>query len=339
MFILTSEEQIEQRIKHPATKRQLLRDYQKYGTTGMEMIKWVEYFDQAKIHNKKVYDKLNDFFHYIKLITPDFCETEEKAELLRNIAEEKKWISVKFSDNSIIDELPIFTPELHSPNFQKINPETPNEILDEIVYWTRFMLTRENHKVENLSNLHLINRCEEASRYIHQLAYFYQLKAQIVKIPAGFSQEELLYDEDTEFHYFVLIEIDNKTYILDCTYSQFFSWYRNEIERLGNYTYLGCFSGIYMLKDKEREKTARTILKRGWIELNDETIKHYLDGFALSYRNGLFYENIGVADYHTPYNTEDYHNFLFGDDSQIKREGKEFLGVQMKTLKNRDFKF
>jgi len=89
----------------------------------------------------------------------------------------------------------------------------------------------------------------------------------------------------------------------------------------------------------EREKTARTILKRGWIELNEETIKHYLDGFALSYRNGLFYENLGVADYHTSYDIKDYHNFLFGDDSQIRREGKEYLGYQMQVLKNRDFKF
>lgn len=339
MFILTSDEQIDQRIKYPATKRQLSKDYKKFGIAGMEIMNWIEYFDQAQVHDKNIYDKINKFFHYIKMITPDFCSTEEKVQLLKNIAEEKKWISVKFGDNSIIDELPTFDPQNHSPEFKVISPNSPEEILDEIVYWTRFMLTREDHKVENLLNLHLINRCEEASRFIHQLAYCYHLNAQIVKIPAGFSQEELLYDEDTEFHYFVLIEIDDKTYIVDCTYSQFFSWYRNEIERLGNYTYSGCFSGIYMLKDIAREKTARTILKRGWIELNEETIKHYLDGFALSYRNGLFYENLGVADYHTPYDIKDYHNFLFGDDSQIRREGKEYLGYQMQVLKNRDFKF
>ncbi len=142
-----------------------------------------------------------------------------------------------------------------------------------------------------------------------------------------------------EYHYIVLIERDNKTYIVDCTYSQFFSRYGNEIERLGNYCYIGCFPGIYMIKDKERERVARTILKRGWIELTEENGKHYFDGFALSYRNGLFYENLGVADYSTPYTIEDYHNFLFGDDSQLKREGRKYLGYQMEQLKKSDFKF
>lgn len=339
MFLLTNDNLIYQRIKHPATSRQLRRDYKAYGSVGNEIIKWIKYFDQADIHDPKVYAKINEFFHYIKLITPEFRQTEEKVQLLKNIAEEKKWISVKFDDNSVIDETPTFDPETHDSEFKIINPGTPEEILDEIVYWTRFMLTGQKHDYKNLINFNLSGRCEEASRFIYQLACYYHLNAQIIKIPAAFSHDDPLYDCDMEFHYFVLIEIDDKTYIVDCTYSQFFSWYRNEIERLGNYSYMGCLPGIYMLKNESREQVARTILNRGWIELTEETAKHYFDGFALSYRNGLFYENLGIADYSTPYDIEDYHNFIFGEDSQLKREGRKYLGYQMDQLKKSDFKF
>ncbi len=94
-----------------------------------------------------------------------------------------------------------------------------------------------------------------------------------------------------------------------------------------------------MLKDLEREKVARTILKKGWIKLTEENLKHYLDGFTLYYRNGLYYENLGVADYKVDYNIDTYINFLFGDDSQIKHESRRFLGYQYSPLKNRNFKF
>ena len=339
MFQLTDDNLIRQRIKHPASSRQLRNDYKEFGQEGKEIIKWIKYFDQADIHDPKVYDKLNEFFYYIKQITPYFRDTEEHVELLRNIANEKKWISVKFEDNSIIDELPIFDPSNHIPEFKRINPETPEQLLDEIVYWTRFMLSSPDKHFKSLINHNLANRCEQASRYIYQLAKFYNLKVQLVKIPAAFSSDDPLYDCDMEFHYFVLIEIDNKTYIVDCTYSQFFSWYRNAIEQMGNYSYIGCQPGIYMIKDKERDPVARTILKRGWIEVTEDNVKHYFDGFALSYRNGLFYENLGVADYSTPYTIEDYHYFLFGNDSQIKREGRKYLGYQMDHLKKSDFKF
>ncbi len=339
MFVIDNYTQINQRIKHPATIKQLKRDYQKYGEPGKEAIKWISYFDQANIHDPKVYKRLNEFFRYYKMITPEFCHTEDRIQLLRNLNEEKKWIMAKFSDNSIIDETPIFSPSEHDPEFKVINATSPDEILDEIVYWTRFMLTRPEHDYHDLLNFKLNNRCEETARYVYQLALYYKLKAQIIKISAAFSKEPTLYATDTEWHYFVLIAIDDKTYIVDCTYSQFFSWYRNEIELMGNFGYKGCVAGIYMLKDKEREKVARTLLKRGWIELNEETVKHYMDGFTLSYRNGLYYENLGTADYSTPYNIADYHYFIFSNDSQLKREGIKYLGYQMEPLKKSDFKF
>lgn len=342
MFKLTNEELIKQRVKHPATLRQLKKDYIDFGSVGQKIIDWITYFDQADIHDSKVYNKINEFLRYIKLITPDFCYDEKRIQLLRNLDEEIKWISYKFSDNSIVDEFPIFALLQHTSEFKIINASSAEEILNEIVYWTRFMLTSQTDDTNDyneLLNLNLRNFCKEASKYIYQLACRYHLNSRIVKIPAAFSSTEQLYDVDMDFHYFVIIKIDAKKYIVDCTYSQFFSWYRNEIEYLGYYCHLSCVAGIYMLKDHKREKLARTILKNGWIELTEDTIKYYLDGFALSYRNGLYYEYLGVADYKTSYDIETYHNFLFGDDSQLKREGRKYLGLQMKLLKNSNFKF
>ncbi len=339
MLKLTDENLIRQRIKHPATDIQLQNDYKEFGEEGKKIIEWIQYFDNAEIHNPNVYKRINEFYQYMKLITPDFCYSEEKVILLRNIAEEIKWIDLKFSDNSIIDELPIFNPQKHSPDFKLINAENIEDILNEIVYWTRFMLSRPFFDQSKLINFNLVNRCEDASRYIYQLARVYNLNAHIIKIPAAFSNTEYLYDSNVGYHYFVIIEIDSKSYIVDCTYAQFFSWYRNQIDRLGNYSFCGCNPGIFMIMNEEREKVARKILKDGWIELTDKNISLYLDGFAISYRNGLYYEYIGTADYQSHYNVEDYQNFLFTDDSQLKREGRKYLGYQLKPLQKSDFKF
>lgn len=339
MFVLDTEEQVYQRIKHPAKLSQLKRDYGKFGKDGKKIIEFIEYFDKAYKHNPNVRKSINNFYRFIKHITPDYCYSKEKIELLKNVGEEFKWIEAKFEDNSIIDEKPIFNPEEHNPNFEFINPNTTEEVLDEIVYWTRFYLSRPHFTEKELINFKLVNRCNEAAYYVCQLANVYGFKAQVIKIPPAFSEDIPLYRHNMEFHYFTLLEKDNKKYIVDCTYSQFFSWYRNSIERMGHYGSNGCLPGIYMLKSEARENVARTILKNGWIELNEDTIKHYMDGFALSYRNGLFYEELGEAKYETPYTIEDYHKFIFTNDSQLKREGAKVLGYQRYVMKKSDFKF
>ncbi len=42
--------------------------------------------------------------------------------------------------------------------------------------------------------------------------------------------------------------------------------------------------------DERRRKAAAKILKEGWISLTPEKFKDYMDGFLLSWRNGLYYE-------------------------------------------------
>ena len=86
-----------------------------------------------------------------------------------------------------------------------------------------------------------------------------------------------------------------------------------------------------MLMDEKRKKVAEELLKNGFVELKDDTLKLYCDGFTLSYRNGLYYKYFG-NDYSTEYRVEDYIRFFNGEDSQLKHEPPTCLGM-MKTYK------
>ena len=97
------------------------------------------------------------------------------------------------------------------------------------------------------------------------------------------------------FHCFNVVSFDlpngeTKHYLVDCTYRQFFRLDRNLIGRMGVYGMSGCDPGIYMTMDEGRMNVAMQLLKKGWIEADKDNFKHYMDGFALAFRNCLFYE-------------------------------------------------
>ncbi len=313
--------------------------YEKYGSYGQEIINMLNEFDDLDYHDNSAFDKIGKFYKYIKLITPEFCYDEEKVELLRLLAKEKTWIEIKFSDNAIIDELPDFNYDGHLPNYNLDVYDSVEKLLDEIVYLARVHLIKPLYNFESLINFNLVNKCKKTSELIVQCANDFKLDARLVVIDAAFSKTDLLYDDGSGYHFFVIVTIDDEQYLIDCTYSQFFSWYENNINRLGNYCYRGCCVGSYALENVEIEKVSRTILRKGWIKATEDNLKHYLDGFVLMYRNGLYYENLGAAVYEVDYNIDTYYNFLFGDDSQLKHEGRKYLGFQPHPLKKSNFNF
>ncbi len=216
------------------------------------------------------------------------------------------------------------------------------EKLDYIVWTTRRALLEHLHdydkRIKSLRGVHLTNECKNTSYLVHDLCRALHINSKVVKIPAAFSDEINLYD-GSGFHYFVLAELNNKEYLIDCTYRQFFRTDNNNLDRLGVIGLCGCDPGVFMMQNKDRGEVALTILKNGWIRCTEENFKHYLDGFTLSFRNGLYYDWLGKVDYSVGYSASDYIDFLSEDDFITNYEPIEGLGEQEEPLVNKNLRF
>ncbi len=188
------------------------------------------------------------------------------------------------------------------------------------------------------NNLDATNLCDDTTFFFKQYRDENNIKCERIKIEPGFDKKANLYD-GRGFHYFNIITTINGKNIYDVTYKQFFKMKYNFLQRLGIVDFPLVNPGIYMMINDRRRKTAEELLKKGFIKYNEENLKNYLDGFALSYRNGLYYEQIGNTNYETNYTFNDYERFLFTDDSQVKHESLEVLGRQKTGLKNPNFDF
>ena len=239
------------------------------------------------------------------------------------------------------------------PNFRLDDPRyynreecknmTEEEFLDLLVWLTRRgLLERINEEEEkelnDLDNESLANQCYVSSKLVEGLCNSFNVRCRVIKIPAGFTDEIQLFG-GSGYHYFAMVSLLSGEYILDCTYRQFFRLDKNLINRMGVYGMSGCDPGFYMTLDSKRYDVADKLLKRGWVKATPDNFKCYMDGFALAFRNCLYYEKNNEVDIKTSYSFLDYKSFLKGDDNQINREGFEFLGVQEDILKDKDYCF
>ena len=148
----------------------------------------------------------------------------------------------------------------------------------------------------------------------------------IVLTPA-FSDNNKLFD-GSGYHCVTIASFGSKNFLIDCSYSQFFTANKNLLERTGIVNSFGCKPGRFMLMTDSRLHLVNNLLTRGWIEHNDNTLKDYMDGFAIFYRNGLYYEETNDYSYTTRYNAQDYMNFLEKKDNQLNYESIKTLGYQ-----------
>ncbi len=224
--------------------------------------------------------------------------------------------------------------QLNGNNWQDYDIE---DILDYLVYYARCQIS--NHcTIESYNNMDIEGKCKKSSKIVDKKASKMQLNHQLVRIDPGFLYDSSLFN-GYGFHYYNLIEHQSRNYLIDISYKQFFKKNRCSLERLGMPFYFPPFAGAFMVMDDKKRKVAETLLRRGWIELTDETYKAYLDGFAMSYRNGLYYEEKGCVVYETDYTIDDYKKFLAGVDNQVNHEGKDGLGYQLRPLKNPEMRF
>ena len=245
-----------------------------------------------------------------------------------------------FSNEFICDSSPDFDP-FDSKYMNGASKEmSVEEFLDLLVWLIRKGLLADwqdaDDSIVNLDDLSLTDECFKASYMGKTLCDGFKVCSKPIKIEPGFTDKEKLYDGHG-YHFFLMVDLGSGEYIVDCTYRQFFRLDRNLPERLGVYGLSGCNPGYYMLLDPERKKVADTLLKRGWIKATASNFKHYMDGFALSFRNGLYYERNGEEEFKVPYTFYDYKKFLMGEGDQIEIQSEECLAVQESPLKDKDY--
>lgn len=218
------------------------------------------------------------------------------------------------------------------------------ELIEYIVWFTRSRLLAtyeddNSDEIIDFNKLHFTNDCKFAANVIKMVCDTLKVPCEVVKLPPAFTDEFQLY-KGNGFHYFCFLTIDGVKYLVDPTYKQFFTLDFNLKDRLGVMGLNGCNPGIYMLMNNSRRKTAINILRKGYVVATDENIKNYLDGFLLSYRNGLFYERyLGEANYDVPYSITEYFEFINGDELLFDYEPIDFMGNQEEPLKNKNFRF
>ena len=185
----------------------------------------------------------------------------------------------------------------------------------------------------DINSLDFTNDCLISANFVTAFCEQQGIECYPIAIYPGFSYDAKLYC-GRGHHFCNIIRYDNKWYLVDVTYSQFFKQGKNNLERIGVFGFCKTDNGTWVMGDKNHEKMAVELLTNGYVELNEDIFKKYMDSFALSFRNGLYYENTKDFSFTVPYTVEDYIRFLNGEDNQIKHEGRENLGFQGRPLKN-----
>lgn len=276
------------------------------------------------------FDRIKELYQFAKDISKECCLGEDPERISYfKIAE-----FINLTDSLLPKE------RLCRQTIKQLNqkePSTtsePEEILDYLVSKTRaFLFMKRGHKDCQFVDLDLSNLCKDSAFYIHDIARTLNISAKVKIIEPGFLFSSYLYGGFGS-HCFTLLYFDDRTFLVDCTYSQFFYVRRCLFERTGMMLSLNSSPAFFMEKDRRRWQVAKKILDDGWIELKDDELKSYLDGFTMFYRNGLYYENTNDFSFTTPYTVEDYMRFLSFDDDLLEHEPEDTLGYQLKPLKN-----
>lgn len=282
---------------------------------------------------------IKNIYSFVKTIAPNYYHNNQMSRIYFEVV--RKIISYEqiFPSEYIID----LTPKFDMNNNSKItNKSEPIDILNYLVNETRKLLVLEQswdtEKNIDIKDLILINKCKDASDIVKDLCDALNIESYVLMINPGYNKLDSLYNGDG-FHYCVIVKLEDKYYLIDCTYSQFFLTKYNFLERLGIVGLSGCDLGIFMTMTESRNKVATKILEDGWIELTETTIKDYFDGFTISYRNGLYYEDTLDFSYTTEYTVDDYKRFILRSDWQTRHEKRRCLGYQREPLKNHNLSF
>ena len=284
----------------------------RFGSADQDYINLDELYQYARsIQNEYIFEgKLNnDFFYITKYI--------KKAEMV---------IKPEFIIDSNYDKICIdanSSSELEKLNY--IVCKVRQELERKFCFTTKpEMIIDYDEMIDNYS-----------SYFVNEYAKELNLKVKNVIIYPAFNKGFL----DEKLHTINIITIGDKDYIVDLIYKCFFIKRESSLERIGICGLFNTLPGRFMMMNDSRLKTASKLLKDGYVEMTDENIKNYFDGFALSYRNATYYEDTEDFSFSTIYSPNDYMRFIDGEDSQLIHEGTDRLGYQKKILRNPNISF
>lgn len=122
--------------------------------------------------------------------------------------------------------------------------------------------------------------------------------------------------------------IENRRYLLDCTYRQFFTLPYNVLTR---YMKNAPFPGYFMTQDNEQTSFAKELLQNGFIEANLENMEKYLKPF---FSSSVPLKNVNQIG--KEFSKYDIFEILDKHQDEFDYEESEFLewGLNLDVLKN-----
>ena len=291
-----------------------------------------EYYELAK--NEP--EILNVAYQFIKDIAPNYCSNGGKLFNYKMLCDILEGIEKRaLSSDSVLEYHSIFNASKSPCKYDKIKY---------IIWCVRKELMDVNNKTLDLCDFSFDGLCGISAKKVAKKSADLGFKCKTIQIFPGFSYYTII-PWTHNFHCFNIIEFGSKKYLVDITLEQFFCKCNNHPGRMGIYDLNGPSVGYYMLKLNRGEELAKKLLVDGYVLLDDELFKTYMDSFMLSFRNALYYEKNGITlpmegiilpqcDDILPYNIDQYMSFLNKKDNQVKHEGYQCLGRQRKLLKD-----
>ena len=273
---------------------------------------------------KSQFSNLEELYRYVRSIQNEYFIDGNLSNDFNYITRYLKKAEEDIPKEFIIESSPINNHEFNSDEEEK---------LGYIIYNVRSQILGNN------LNDPLTDKYSYSSNLVSRYARELDIDSRRVIIYPGFTKEHNLLHFGSGYHAFNIVTINNKKYIVDLTYRQFFLRDKSSLERIGVCSLFNTMPGRFMTLNDSRKRTALELLKNGYIEMTDENVKNYFDGFALSYRNATYYEDTLDFSFTTNYTPYDYIRFINGEDSQLNHEGIDRLGYQKKVLRNPNIRF
>lgn len=139
----------------------------------------------------------------------------------------------------------------------------------------------------------LINKCDYVTKLMSD-------KLDELKIDYDVLETHKILGNDVLGHMFLVVYIEDKGYIVDLSYLQFFlkdKCNKSMYKEVNGLTYCAPDPGYYYIENVNDREIALSILENGYVELNDRTLKVYLDSFFKTRRGRRIEYDISSSTY------------------------------------------